>query len=411
MISANLHKLPSILLVSIIVILNSCKTKSSDLIYVSEERLETVKDFIADRDTFYLRAYHQLIEEADKELSIVINPVVNKTQVPPSGSKHDYMSIAPYRWPNPGTTDGLPWTLKDGEINPMYYGGDFDHTRLFQMFDSIDNLWMAYYFTGDQQYADKARQIIKVWFIDDLTKVNPNVNYGQGIPGEVDGRRAGIIEWKRISNVITAVQVLAKDDNLSEQEMEKMNDWFSQYYHWLKRNPMGIENDNGLQNHSTCYDYQMLGLARYLGLNDEAKERLEAAKCKRIAIQFKPDGTQPREIGRTRSVHYVSENLLYMSLVAELGMPLGVDLWNYSTEDGRSIKKAFEFLRSFAEGKKEWLHTEINGVENVIEQEMKPLFALATSVFHEELISKNTDLRKHMGYRQILLYPFPNLNE
>ena len=184
-----------------------------------------------------------------------------------------------------------------------------------------------------------------------------------------------------------------------------MKVWLGDYYHWLRTNPMGIDNDNGLQNHSTSYDYQMVGLARYLGFNDEAKDRLEAVKTKRIAIQIKPDGSQPREIGRTRSVHYASENMLMMCMLAEMGIPLGVDLWNYSTKDGRSLRKAIAFLRPYAEGKKEWRYKEINGVEHIINTEMKPLFWIVGSIFQEELLSVEIGLKQHLDYKQTLLYP------
>lgn len=113
----------------------------------------------------------------------------------------------------------------------------------------------------------------------------------------------------------------------SEDELKVLNAWSSKYYTWLKTSQLGIDNDNGLQNHSTCYDYQMVGLARYLGLNDEAKSRLEAAKINHIATQIKSDGRLPREIGRTnKSVHYCSMNYKVMTFVAEMGMPLGVNL-------------------------------------------------------------------------------------
>jgi hypothetical protein len=52
-------------------------------------------------------------------------------------------------------------------------------------------------------------------------------------------------------------------------------------------------------------------------------------------------------------------NLGIMTFVAEMGMPLGVDLWNYSTNDGRNMKKAYEFLRPFAEGKEKWSYRQI----------------------------------------------------
>src|SRR5260370_7410555 len=44
--------------------------------------------------------------------------VVRKHTLPPSGDIHDYLSIAPYWWPNPDTADGLPWVQHDGHTNP-----------------------------------------------------------------------------------------------------------------------------------------------------------------------------------------------------------------------------------------------------------------------------------------------------
>jgi hypothetical protein len=72
-------------------------SNQNSLIYLNEDRLEKVKDLIAKDDTFFTDAYRQLIVEANKELNKTANPVTNKTQIPPSGDNHDYLSIAPYR--------------------------------------------------------------------------------------------------------------------------------------------------------------------------------------------------------------------------------------------------------------------------------------------------------------------------
>ena len=405
----------SILLVALI---PACKNKGqlsgshdnltrSNLIFLNEDRLEKAKVLIEKQDTFFTEAYNQLIADADKELIKTANPVTNKTQIPPSGDKHDYLSMAPYWWPNPETADGFPWILKDGETNPMTRGDNTDKVRLSEMFEALNKISMAYYFSGDMKYADKAKSIVKIWFIDDSTKVNPNVNFGQGVPRQIDGRRAGIIEWRSISTVINTVQLLIAKDLWSSDEIQILNTWIAQYYNWLKTNPMGIENDNGLQNHSTCYDYQMVGLARYLGLDDEAKSRLEAAKTKRIDTQIEPDGSQPRELGRTKSIHYCSMNLKIMTFVADMGKPLGVDLWNYSSDDGRSMRKAFEFLRPFVEGKEKWTYKQITegGIEKAIEDEMYPLFSIASTIYGEELIDKSVQAHQSLTYMEKLQYP------
>ena len=59
-----------------------------------------------------------LIREADKNLTSNIITVMDKPMTPPSGDKHDYMSMGRYWWPNPATADGLPYIRKDGVVNP-----------------------------------------------------------------------------------------------------------------------------------------------------------------------------------------------------------------------------------------------------------------------------------------------------
>lgn len=402
---------------ALLIALQSCKNAveqkgtqtetRSQLIFLNEERLEKVKALIDKKDQYFTEPYELLIAEANEELSKPANPVTNKTQVPPSGDKHDYMSIAPYRWPNPETEDGVPWIVKDGEINPMTRGENTDKVRLSGMFGALSKLSMAYYFSGDDKYANKAKSIIKIWFIEDATKVNPHIKFGQGIPGEIVGRRAGIIEWRSISTVINTIQLLQSNGLWSESEMTVLNAWLTDYYTWLKTSQLGIDNDNGLQNHSTCYDYQMVGLARYLGYESDAISRLEAAKVNRIETQITPEGKQPREIGRTKSIHYCSMNLRVMTFVAEMGMPLGVDLWNYTSTDGRSMKKAFEFLKPFAEGKEEWTYKQITngGVEKAIEEELKPLFSIASTIYGEALIDQSAMVHQNLSYLDKLQYP------
>jgi hypothetical protein len=66
-------------------------------------------------------AVKKLIHEANSFLKMKALSVIEKEQIPPSGDKHDYMSMAPYWWPNPETPNRLPYIRKDGERNPEIY--------------------------------------------------------------------------------------------------------------------------------------------------------------------------------------------------------------------------------------------------------------------------------------------------
>ena len=63
-------------------------------------------------------ALAKLEEDARKALSFGPVSVMDKGVTPPSGDKHDYMSQAPYWWPDPSKPDGRPYIRRDGDRNP-----------------------------------------------------------------------------------------------------------------------------------------------------------------------------------------------------------------------------------------------------------------------------------------------------
>src|SRR5487761_979699 len=88
---------------------------------------------------------------ADRALTQKPLSVMDKTALPPSGDKHDYMSQAPYFWPNPNTPTGVPYMRRDGERNPEI-SKISDHVELAQMSQDARTLALAYYVTGDERY-------------------------------------------------------------------------------------------------------------------------------------------------------------------------------------------------------------------------------------------------------------------
>ena len=379
-----------------------------NLIYASEIRLNKSKALIAKKDPDYVSAYNKLIKAADKALLLESNPVVNKTQMPPSGDKHDYLSLAPYFWADSTKSDGLPWKSRDGEVNPLSRGSNTDQTRISDLWDALDALTYGYYFSGDVKYTNKAKELMNVWFIDPKTKVNPNINFGQSVPGGAKGRALGIIEWTGTAQLVTMMQLLSTDKLIDDAFKKSMDLWISDYTNWLLTSPLGIEEDGQPQNHGNWYDFQTVGLLRYLGRNEEAKNRVEAAKNNRIASQIEPDGSQPKELRRTKSISYSEMNVRAMMRVADMGKPLGVDLWQFQTVDGRSLKKAFDYFRPYVLGEKKWEQKQIEGgVDKMLETRLKPLFSIGSSIVGEDLIDKKANTFEKMSYMQMLQYP-PN---
>ena len=68
-------------------------------------------------------------------------------------------------------------------------------------------------------------------------------------------------------------------------------------------------------------------------------------------------------------------------LLATLGERVGVDLWNFQTPAGRSIRKALDFLTPIALGERKWQYQELGGVKP---ESLFPLMRRAANVYHDK---------------------------
>lgn len=143
-----------------------------------------------------------------------------------------------------------------------------------------------------------------------------------------------------------------------------MKQWFDQYLQWLLNSEHGKYEASKENNHGTFYDLLSSRLAFFVDRVELAEEILSQVPEKRIALQIEPDGRQPHELSRTRSFAYSSWNLLGFFRLALLAEHAGLDLWHFSTKDGRSIRGALEFLLPYALQEKEWPYQMIQGWED-----------------------------------------------
>lgn len=308
-------------------------------------------------------AWTALKARADAALTRAPYTVVNKTMTPASGDKHDYMSMGPYWWPDRSKPRGLPYIRRDGQFNPERETEAFDVTRLENMSQDVQALALAHYFTGDPRYAAKAGEMLRVWFLDPATRMNPNLNHGQAVPGRVSGRAEGVIDAHRLMRVVEAAGLLEPTGALTEDENEALQAWFEELVQWMATSPIGREERAAENNHGLYYDTLITHFALFAGLDDVAKAVTERAKTRRLAAQIDPDGSFPRELTRTRSLHYSTWTLTAAFDLADEARCVGVDLWNYKSEDGRSLRAAVEFLAPWAGREQEWRWPELNKAE------------------------------------------------
>jgi Alginate lyase len=322
--------------------------------------LQATREQIRGGDTNYVLALGELARDAQAALKARPPSVMDKAATPPSGDKHDYMSQAPYFWPNPGTSNGLPYVRRDGERNPEI-NEISDHQNIGVMPETVQTLALAYYFTENEIYANKAAELLRVWFLHPATRMNPNLQYGQAVLGVNSGRGIGLIETRGLVRVVDAVGLLAGSKSWPETDQRGLEKWFGDFLNWMLESKNGRDEAAARNNHGTYYDVQTASFAMFVGRMELATNILRTAREKRIAVQIEPDGRQPLELARTKAWSYSTGNLSGLMSLAKLGECVGVDLWNYQTPDGRGIRKAMEYLTPFGLGEKKWPHQQLGG--------------------------------------------------
>ena len=267
------------------------------------------------------------------------------------GGPHDYYSNGDYWWPNPDTPDGLPYVHRDGQTNPDNFNGH--RVMLRHMRTNVVFLTAAYELSGDKIYSDYAARILKEFFLDEETKMNPNLNYAQALLGICPGRGIGIIDTLHLVDVVFAVQRLKKLDAVTDDMYRGLQNWFGSYLGWMLTSANGMKEMNADNNHGVCFFVQAAAFALFTD-NERIVDFCRDYYKNGLMKQMAPDGSFPRELGRTKPYNYsifVVDNMV--SLCQMLSKP-DDDLWEFTLSDGRGIKRGLDFITPYIINKSVW---------------------------------------------------------
>jgi hypothetical protein len=324
----------------------------SDIIKLDFKTLAEKRIKLRANDPALMPAYDQLIRDADRLLSYAPVSVMQKTAVPPSGDKHDYMSIAPYFWPDTSKPNGLPYVNRDGVVNPevrLYT----DKLNMPIVCENIYLLSLAYYFSNDEKYAKHASRLTEVWFLDSATRMNPNLNYGQAVKGVTEGRAEGLIDSRFFIWAIDGINLLQTSKYWTPKDQTALRQWFSAFLTWMQTSRIGQKEMNARNNHGVWYDAQSLAMALFVDSMDLANKIVLRA-ANRLDQQMDTSGLFPLELTRTTSLHYSVFILNAFTIVAQLSEQTRTNLWTTETPSGKSLGKALQAVLPYTIREKPW---------------------------------------------------------
>lgn len=308
------------------------------------------------RYTFDVTAFDRdrVLKAAKECLSEAPITVTASTSPRSAGGAHDFFSEGDYWWPDPEHPDG-PYIQRDGMSNPDNFT---DHRRyLMRLSVQVPALAAAWKITKDSRYAAHAARHLRAWFIDERTRMNPNLQYAQAIKGRMTGRGTGIIDTIHLVEVARAIEVLESSTALSKDERTGIKQWFADYLRWMTTHPYGIEEREAKNNHGTCWVMQVAAFARLTGNQELLNYCRQRFKTVIVPNQMDGDGSFPQEMRRTKPYGYSLFNLEAMATICQILFTPEDNLWAFALPDGRGMRKATEFMEPYIRNKKNWPRT------------------------------------------------------
>lgn len=271
-----------------------------------------------------------------------------------AGGLHDFYSEGDYWWPDSLNPDG-PYVRRDGCTNPE----NFVHHRhaMIRFSNIVGNLTSAYLLTGDEKYLEPIMKHVRAWMIDENTRMNPNLKYAQAIKGITTGRGIGIIDTIQLIEVIQSLIRLEEMGVLPADIAAGSKQWTREYLTWLTNDPNGIDEMNATNNHGTCWAMQAAIFAKYVGDKEWMDKCADRFKNIFLVNQMASDGSFPREIGRTKPYGYSLFNLDAMATICQILSTKNDNLWEYTTSDGKCMRKAIDFMQPYIDDKESWPYT------------------------------------------------------
>lgn len=293
----------------------------------------------------------QVLEQAEADMRAEPVTVTSFIAERSAGGVHDFYSEGDYWWPDSLNPDG-PYVRRDGCTNPDNF---VQHRHAMIRFSRIvGNLTSAYLLTGDMKYVGPVMEHVRAWFIDDDTRMNPSLLYAQAIKGIATGRGIGIIDTIHLIEVMQSLMRLEEKGVVPAEVSAGAKAWTAAYLDWLMTHPYGMDEMKATNNHGTCWAMQAAMFAKYT--SNKAVMDMCAKRFKDVFLvkQMALDGSFPQELARTKPYGYSLFNLDAMATLCQILSTKDDNLWDYTTPDGKNMRKAVEYMRPFIADKGAW---------------------------------------------------------
>ena len=104
---------------------------------------------------------------------------------------------------------------------------------------------LGYALRNEPSLSEKFANLIQTFFVNDATKMNPNINFGQVVrgPGAAGrmGTFTGVLDWRGLVKVVNGVLIMkaTNSPHWTSGLASDMTSWVGEYLRWLPSSNLG----------------------------------------------------------------------------------------------------------------------------------------------------------------------------
>ncbi len=331
----------AILLVIVFVIISSCtkRPQYKRFTFWDFDHMHEASKSLKRSLYLFNSSYNALIDSADLALKEEPFSVTKRLNLPNGADPNDYLSFGSHWWPDPSVTTGLPYVRIEPGVNP---DATINSTNLSQMGKRIKELSLAWFFSREKQYADKAGELLRSWFLDSLTRMNPNLDHAGAVPGRIQGRGSAVSEGLPLVTMLDGLVIAETSGGLRGSEEKQIREWYQSYFQWLLESPLAIEAGTLTGRHALGRELQLLGIAHFLKNDEFVQIRISTVTLPLIRKMVGEDGRISADLRGNGSFAERVECLEYLFRIWEIGRRTEYDIEGFSQFYGELLRKVLD---------------------------------------------------------------------
>ena len=228
---------------------------------------------------------------------------VSDLRIPPELSGVTDQNFRDPEWRSSKANNFVGWDGHAREGADIWAEGSdqFDRTRSYDMMTNLTMQALAYFYSGKDEYAEKAARIARVWFCDPATAQSPNMNFAQ-FSKRPEKAHFGVIASKDLAYTLDALALIVPTKFWTENDDFRMQKWCELYLQWLDNSNERFSPNN----HGWYYLTQYVAVAKFakkpeLFIFNKLKTHVDKYVTQPYITA---DGVFTLEAERSRGLHY-----------------------------------------------------------------------------------------------------------